>query len=59
MNLPNLHRHKTWRGRRIGTQLLRRRFKHDRWLVLNMATFNSEGSWNRVFDPLRASGTVR
>ena len=33
----------------------RRKFKHDPWLVFNMAAFNSEDSWNQIFDPLRAT----
>ena len=39
--------------------LQRRKFRHDPWLVFNMASFNSEGSWNRIFDPLRATTISR
>jgi hypothetical protein len=35
------------------------RVRHDPWLVLNMASFNFEGGWNRTFNPLRASATGR
>lgn len=35
------------------------RFRHDRWLVFNMATFNWEDNWNGVFDPLRGSTRKR
>lgn len=58
MNLPYLHRERTGRGRRFGKQPHRRRFKHDPWLVWNMATFNSEGSMSGISDPLRASAIV-
>jgi hypothetical protein len=33
----------------------RRRLRHDRWLVFNMAAFNWEENWNGVFHPLRDS----
>jgi hypothetical protein len=33
----------------------RRRFRHDPWLVFNMAAFNWQDNWNGVFDPLRSS----
>ena len=59
MNSTNLGRNRTGFKERLRKYRLRRRFRHDRWLVFNMATFNSEGSWNRTFDPLRASATVR
>ena len=59
MNSTNLNRNRTAFKERLRKYRIRRRFRHDPWLVFNMATFNSEGSWNRTFDPLRASATVR
>ena len=37
----------------------RRLVRHDPWLAFNMAAFNFDGSWNRVFNPLRASASGR
>jgi hypothetical protein len=37
MNLPYLHRDRMDRRRKVGKQRLRRRFRHDRWLVWNMS----------------------
>jgi len=32
----------------------RRRRIHDPMLVFNMSIFNSDGGWERIFDPLKA-----
>ena len=44
---------------RLRTHRQQRRLRRDPWLVLNMATFNFEGGWNRVVNPLRPSATAR
>lgn len=44
---------------RLRKYRMRRRSRHDPWLVLNMATFNFEGGWDRTFNLLRASATGR
>ena len=59
MNSTYLGPNKIGSRERFRTHRLRRRFRHDPWLVLNMATFNFEGGWNRTFNPLRASATGR
>ena len=41
---------------RLRTHRLRRRFRHDPWLVFNMATFNFDAGWNRTLN--RASATT-
>ena len=59
MNSTHVSRNRMGLREKWRTHRLRRRFRHDRWLVLNMATFNFEGGWDRTFNPLRASATVR
>jgi hypothetical protein len=59
MNSTHLGRNKIGFKERLRKYRMRRRSRHDRWLVLNMATFNFEGGWDRTFNPLRASATGR
>ena len=59
MNLTILHRGKRSRRQKLRRYFHRRQRGHDPWLVFNMATFNFEGSWNRIFDPLRAGASGR
>ena len=59
MNVTHLYRNRMRFARRFRKYRQRRRFRHDPWLVFNMAAFNFDGSWNRVFDPLRASASGR
>lgn len=53
MNSTYLARNKMGFRERFRTHRFRRRFRHDPWLVLSMATFNFEGGWNRIFNSLR------
>jgi hypothetical protein len=59
MNSANLGRNRIGFRERLRTYRMGRRFRHDPWLVLNMATFNFEGGWNRTFNPLCPSATAR
>ena len=59
MNATHLQRNRTRFAPRFRKYRQRRRFRHDTWLAVNMAAFNFDGSWNRVFDPLRASASGR
>jgi len=46
---PKTKNRRTWR------QILQRRRRiHDPMLVFNMSIFNSDGGWERIFDPLKA-----
>jgi len=50
---------KIGRDRRSVTDTLREIFRrrqriHDPMLVFNMSIFNSDGGWERIFDPLKA-----
>ena len=59
MNSTHLGRDTIGFTERLRSHRQQRRLTHDPWLVLNMATFNFEGGWNRTFNPLRASATAR
>jgi hypothetical protein len=59
MNATHLYRNRIRSAQRFQNYRQRRRFRHDPWLVFNMAAFNFDGSWNRLFDPLRASASGR
>jgi hypothetical protein len=59
MNSTHLGPNRIGFKERLRKYRLRRGFRHDRWLVLNMATFNFEGGWDRTINPLRASATGR
>jgi hypothetical protein len=59
MNSTHSGRNRIGFEERLRKYRMRRRFRPDPWLVLNMASFNFEGGWNRTFNPLRASATVR
>lgn len=55
MNSIHLHGNRFGFTQKSRKYRQRRRFRHDPWLVFNMAAFNSEANWNRVFDPFRVS----
>jgi hypothetical protein len=59
MNATHLHRNRIRSAQRFRNYRQRRRFRHDPWLVFNMAAFDFDDSWNRLFDPLRASASGR
>lgn len=59
MNSTHLGRDRIGFRERLRTHRRQRRFRHDPWLVLNMAAFNFEGGWNRTLNPIRAGATAR
>ena len=59
MNSTQLGRNKIGFKKRLREYWMGRGVRHDPWLVLNMASFNFEGGWNRTFNPLRANTIVR
>jgi hypothetical protein len=59
MNSTHLGRNRIGFKERLRKYRMRRRFRLDPWLVLDMSTINFEGGWNQTFNPLRASATGR
>ena len=57
MNSTYLGRNEMGLMERLRIHRLPRRFRHDPWLVLNIATFNFEAGWNRTFN--RAGAIAR
>ena len=59
MNATDLDERKIDFRRRLANQRTRRRFRHDPWLVVNMASFNFGGGRNRSSNPFRTRASRR
>jgi hypothetical protein len=53
MRTPRIDPARNWREK-----FQRRWQMHDRWLVLNMAIFNSGSSWQEIFSAFKARENV-